>query len=578
MQRSKVELVLVTLVVLLASSALCSAQRAAVSGIVRDTTGTAQLGVLVQITSASDSSLIGRAFTDLRGHYVVSNLVPGIYHVQATAALFTPATKPNLQLRAGGRAVVNLTMSTLFDMTSWLPAERRKADEPADDWKWTLRSAANRPILRMVEDGQLVMVSSSASEQHEPTVRGRAAMTNGDGGFGGGGLRSVLTMDKVQDDGSGIILQVDSGAGRTQAGVGPSTAVSAGFERQVGFASTARIVSSFQSHPELMSAGSAAGLQTMDIATAQQMKLGDLVNIEVGTSTYSVHTSGTAFAVQPFIRVMVEPAAGWTFGYRMATSRSLQGFSGLNTVQSELPVAATVDGKLRTERGRHQEISVGRKIGRGQVQLALYRDALAQVALAGTGALTTADLNSPGTSSSGAQVGAISDTMTDSFRLLTSGYEASGINVMMTQPLGQTVWAAVEYSTGTALAGDGSGTATLPLMLSGLQERPGQSAAVALKGSLPGTGTRLRAVYRWQPRDLVTAIDAYREFSDQSYLSFHVRQPVRWGGVLPQGLEASIDVSNLLAQGYQPFLSSDGRTLYLAQTPRTLQAGLSISF
>ena len=42
--------------------------------------------------------------------------------------------------------------------------------------------------------------------------------------------------------------------------------------------------------------------------------------------------------------------------------------------------------------------------------------------------------------------------------------------------------------------------------------------------------------------------------------------------------EATIDVTNLLAEGYRPFLSADGRTLYLAQSPRTIRAGLSFSF
>jgi hypothetical protein len=47
---------------------------------------------------------------------------------------------------------------------------------------------------------------------------------------------------------------------------------------------------------------------------------------------------------------------------------------------------------------------------------------------------------------------------------------------------------------------------------------------------------------------------------------------------LPTGLEATIDVTNLLAEGYQPFLSADGRTLYLAQSPRMVRAGLSFTF
>jgi len=39
-----------------------------------------------------------------------------------------------------------------------------------------------------------------------------------------------------------------------------------------------------------------------------------------------------------------------------------------------------------------------------------------------------------------------------------------------------------------------------------------------------------------------------------------------------------VDITNLLAQGYQPFVSSDGRTLYFAQSPKVMQAGVSFSF
>jgi hypothetical protein len=88
----------------------------------------------------------------------------------------------------------------------------------------------------------------------------------------------------------------------------------------------------------------------------------------------------------------------------------------------------------------------------------------------------------------------------------------------------------------------------------------------------------VRAAYRWQPERLVTAVNPYEAFSDQAYLSFYLRQPIRCGNFLPPGLEATIDVTNLLAQGYRPFLSTDGGTLFLAQSPRTIQAGLAFSF
>jgi hypothetical protein len=76
----------------------------------------------------------------------------------------------------------------------------------------------------------------------------------------------------------------------------------------------------------------------------------------------------------------------------------------------------------------------------------------------------------------------------------------------------------------------------------------------------------------------VTAVDPYRPFSDQAYLSVAAWQPIHLGHLLPPGLEGRVDITNLLAQGYRPFLSADGRTLYLAQAPRTLEAGLCVTF
>jgi len=105
-----------------------------------------------------------------------------------------------------------------------------------------------------------------------------------------------------------------------------------------------------------------------------------------------------------------------------------------------------------------------------------------------------------------------------------------------------------------------------------------RTATVALRGRVLRSGTAIRAAYRWQPTRLVTAVDPYAPFSDQAYLSFYMRQSLRLGRLLPPGLEATVDVTNLLAQGYRPFLSADGQTLFLAQSPRMLQAGLAFTF
>ncbi len=143
-----------------------AADGAGIAGIVRDAQGVAQMGALVQVLGAN-AVTVKTAFTDQRGRYSITNLAPGKYVLRASATMFVPVTRSNLQLRMGARAVVNLTLATLFDSASWLPAERRRADESSDDWKWTLRSTASRPILRIVEDGTLIEVSSSADEGAE---------------------------------------------------------------------------------------------------------------------------------------------------------------------------------------------------------------------------------------------------------------------------------------------------------------------------------------------------------------------------------------------------------------------------
>ena len=60
------------------------------------------MGALVQVL-AGDSVMVGTAFTDLHGRYLIAHLLPGKYDVKAaSAALFVPARarKPATPLRS----------------------------------------------------------------------------------------------------------------------------------------------------------------------------------------------------------------------------------------------------------------------------------------------------------------------------------------------------------------------------------------------------------------------------------------------------------------------------------------------
>jgi hypothetical protein len=574
-QRPQVKIAFVPLMLLTVAVSVAAAQGAAVSGVVRDAQGVAQLGALVQVV-ANDSAVLGTAFTDLHGRYLIPHLIPGRYEVRASAALFVPTMRSNLQLRGGAQTVVNLTLNTLFESATWIPAERRKADEPSDDWKWTMRAASNRPILRMNEDGDVIMVSSSVTEspaKHSDRVR--AEMTAGDGGFGSSGVHNIFVLDRTLDDGAGLTVHADIGKQPGPSMLGPSTEIATGYETRLGFAGAGRGVVSYQSHPELLSSGGTPGFDAMQVSSAQQMKIGDFADVEAGGTLYVVHSSGYASGSRPFLKITAHPVKEWTVGYRMATSQNLQSFAGLDSVQQEMPIAVMYQGRMQTEQGHHQEFSASHTAGPGMVQVSYYRDSLDRVAVSGGGALGAADIQQTGLPDAN---GILADSTTGNFRLLSGGFRTQGVNVTLSEPLTSSMWVAVEYATGAGLAAKDGAILALPTMASDLAPQSAQTATIALRGRVIRSGTRLRASYRWQPTRLVTAVDPYASFSDQAYLSCYLRQALRLGRLLPAGLDATVDVTNLLAQGYRPFLSADGHTLFLAQSPRTLQAGLAFTF
>src|SRR5581483_10632637 len=78
----------------------------------------------------------------------------------ASAPAFLPTLREKVNLKAGATVLLNLTLSTVFDALEITP-RRGTADD--GDWDWVLRSAANRPVLRILPDGSPVMVASKST-------------------------------------------------------------------------------------------------------------------------------------------------------------------------------------------------------------------------------------------------------------------------------------------------------------------------------------------------------------------------------------------------------------------------------
>src|SRR5437588_415327 len=135
-----------------------------ISGYVRSTAGVPQMGAAVEGLSAAARTL--KVFTDENGFYSIHDLLPGNYSLKVTAPSFLPALRDRIGLRAGSTMMVNVTLNTLFEAIQLGPLRGPAED---DDWKWTLRSMANRPVLRVLDDGSSVtqVKSSGEGEGHD---------------------------------------------------------------------------------------------------------------------------------------------------------------------------------------------------------------------------------------------------------------------------------------------------------------------------------------------------------------------------------------------------------------------------
>lgn len=566
-------LLLTAVMLLLVPGARGAMGDASVVGIVRDTQGMAQRGALVQVLSF-ELQPVGIAITDSQGRYLVGGLLPGRYLVRASESLFLPASRANLQLSNGVTATVDLTLASLFDKASWLPARRRSATEPEDDWKWTLRCPANRPILRVLNgDQEDRRASELPSAQARSHTRARASLKAGDGEFGDGGLQSVFALHHAFVDGSETMLRAQVNSASSSLTAVRSSEFDAGFETPDRNGRATRTVIRIKSHPELASRSAPNGLTVLDFESAERMQFGDRIVVEAGGNIEGIKSAQSVLVTRPFLVVTAHPTAEWTIHYQMASDPALQAYEDTVVSQRELPSVFVEQGHTIVPTSRHQEISLARRHGRTTLEIAYVHDALDAATVLGGGAKQHAG-------KAVANDSLLVDPTTGALQALAPGYTASGARVSLTGALSPELWVAAEYSSGEAIESDAGGShAGAPEQaLGSLKPSRGQAATLAVKGNIPQSGTGFRASYRWQPTRLVTAIDPYRAFSEQAFFSFQLRQPIRLGARLPEGLDATVDVTNLLAQGYRPFLSADGQTLYFAQSPRVMQAGLSFSF
>ena len=549
----------------LGTAPLCGAATASVSGLVRDSAGVPQIGAEVQLLGP-DLSLIASVYTNGEGRFLISSLTPGHYILKAMGLSFLPSQRENVRVHTG--TIVNLTLYTLYEVIQWLPAEPRSGSAQKDDWAWTLRSAANRPLLRWLEDGPLIVDSEGSGAR--PKLKARIMATGQAGTFGENGERFSTAVEDTPSSSRELLARVDFAPG-TNAGMESML----GFHQDLGFAGSVQSVAAVSIDPEVESSSN-EGLEEASVRSSEMMHFGEAVDAEVGSNMVAGRLAGTspstATALLPYATVTWHDGSS-TVRYRMATMVQDQA-GGANEAAVWLPALAERNGALTIERGFHQEIGWERQTDASGVSVLLYSDHIDNPVLEAQGHFAPGD----------APAAVLFDRASNLMRAAGPNYSTTGVQASLRHRLPGGSHVLFSYASGNALVmpalpqASASQVSTLTDVIACAHSRHTQTFAISLSGTLDGTGTQWRASYTWQPDDAVTAVAPFAQEMAEPFLNLHFRQPIRITRDGAEGLEALFDMRNLLAEGYQPFILSDGSVLFFAQDQRSFRAGLAFTF
>lgn len=558
---------LIALVVLCAAGAQANAQGNGLTGVVRDSRGTPQAGAVVELLRP-DFSVASEVFTDEHGRYRIEAILPGIYEVKASGAMFLPTLRENLRVMGGTKLVVNLTLDTLYEAFRWLPAKPRPADEPKDDWTWTLRLSANRPLLRLLQDGPLVVVTNG--DGSAPELKARVTVRGGESGFGDGGVHNDFELERAPDDGRAMIFRADLSQANLSQVDDPAVNAMAGYEQQLAPGRTFRTVAAVEARPDVAGGPASQGLQAIEMRSGETLNFGETVQAQFGDETEAVHLGDTLLANHPFATVTMRRGGAFV-AYHVSTAPGLQQVEDLDRASTIEPELGERDGKLELEQGVHQELVAGKSEGALHVKVAAWHERVEHPVVSGGGNISAADW---------AGGNLLYDETSDLLRASGQSFTGNGMMSEVEQRVNGSTWISFDVALGDALVMSeaGPGTESLDQVLEGMQAHVTPMFGAGVHGKLAASGMQWRASYRWQNPRTLTPVDGFAAGTSNPYLSLLLRQPIHYRRMIPNGVEALVDVRNLLAEGYRPFVSGDGSTLYFAEAARCVQGGLSFTF
>jgi hypothetical protein len=561
-------LIVVMSVVGITAPAWCGTVSGAIAGYVRDGSGAPQMGAAVEVLDSAARTL--KVFTDDHGFYSITRLLPGTYSIKVSAPAFLPSLREKIDLHSGAKLMVNVTLTTLFEAIQLVPL-RSPVDD--DDWKWTLRSVVNRPILRVLEDGTTVVAQSGESAA-DHDLKGTLTLLAGSPGQGFGSPadmsagfaveRSVLSSGTVRLDGN---LGYGADGGSIPAAV-LRTSYTGRFNGV--FEPSMSITAIRMSSPDLNTMP-AATLQALSLTSSDRIVLGDRLELKVGSELQAIQFMGRVHAFNPFGSADLHITPNTVLEYQYASAVPNIGLedrleSAATDLNETAPRLSMAGFSPAVERARHQEVSISQRIGKNNMQVAFYSDSVVDPALTGVGE-TTAD--------SGDVLPAM---YSGTFSYQGNDFSTRGMRVVVQRKLLSDLTATLDYAYGGVLD-----LSRPDIQLQDARQwiRTERRQAVAAKfsGTIPKAKTHWVASYRYTGGRTLTPVDQFNSSAGQAdpYLNLFIRQPIP-ASFLAGHMEILMDVRNLLAEGYVPVMAQDGHTLYLVQSARSVRGGVAFSF
>lgn len=551
----------------LALPAWSAAPRGAISGYVRNASGVPQMGASVEVLGSALRSL--KVFTDDKGFYSIASILPGTYTLKVSAPSFLPSLRERIGIRPGSKLMVNVTLSTLFEAMQLGPL-RGPADD--DDWKWTLRSVSNRPILRVLPDGTTA-VARGVEPGGDRDLKGSLVFMAGSGSQGFGSDSDMSAGFSVEHPFlSTGTLSLNGNVGYGDGGLVPAAVIRTSYTNHLGTGFEPSIALTLRrlNSPDNNNLRNGS-MQALSLTTSDRMVFGNVLELKFGSEFQTIQFMQRVNAFKPFASADLHLTPNTVLEYQYASSvPTTQIDKGLDSAPSDAmeagPRMSITGFTPAVERAHHQEVSLSQRIGKNNMQVAFYSDRVTDPALTGLGDLT-------------AESGEVlPDSYSGTFSYQGNDFSTSGMRVVLQRKLLSDLTATLDYAYGGVLD-----LARPDVELQDAREwmrtERRQSVAAKFSGTVPRAKTHWIASYRWTSGPALTPVDLFNTSAGQTdaYCNLFVRQPIPTS-FLAGHMEILVDVRNLLAQGYVPVMGRDRHTLYLVQSARSVRGGVAFSF